>query len=572
MFKIIYTLLLITALPVSAKVLWGAPAHAPVVPGPHGFVSSTNLHVIYDVYNNVSDHQGTVTAVVEFIGDSPVLATNGNTYVTSNGVYHLYNNRPIQVLDFAASSNHSAILPPRLDRYRGWTYSNVLVVAVDWMSQMRTGNTYYVQNDVTDTTMYAGWFVTSGLFTAESVQAAELATNLWPGAHMLIISSNCVDIQPDYWEYWYNSECESAMQRVTSVSLDDLPETNAGTNTAKFSQWIYDFIRPITNYIGLHPEIKMVAFSYGMPDHAKWEDGEGWNGTKSIISMFLGYSVTNFARDKDSHLCTTNLQAFSFSCRTFSDTTNLLIRSTNFNIIHQEGGVVLDVLGGYGAFDGFAWSLITNPLTNYLSDVRMLTYNYESKVLTVTSSYPLVMSWNWGWYSQSPPTANSPDNLRRSILYYQPLPNSMSGSIESYNACSLYTNPDASVKKHGQTRLYDCFAPTANFGIQSGADTNDVALYSRTYGCAFGHTMEPFLGGVYTAEDFYPYMCQGYSFVECFYTMGQAAPDGTVLHNGGFKIGHGHIVCGHPFLRITDFAVEGTEPWDVTGQWPLRYP
>jgi hypothetical protein len=408
-----------------------------------------------------------------------------------------------------------------------------------------------------------GIFLTTGVFTTESVQAAQLATSLWPGAQILIISSNSVVYEPDTYPYSGYHGARYGVQRVTPCSYNDLPQNSGYTNTAPFQLWMDSFVTPITNYLRQHQEIKMVALSYGGADHAKVGAAD-WNETCPILNMFLSFSRgSNLDSGTIAPATATNLQVFSFSCRTFADTTNLLIRSSSFDIYHAQGAFIMDVIGGYGAFDGSIWALTTTvPLTNYVANPDQIVYNFANKNLTVTNdNYPLVLSWNWGWYALCNDGTPSYDNLRRTVLQYQPLPNSISGSIESHNFCSLSTFLDSSTGKRHQTRAYDCFSPTANFGNLAGADTTSIPLYSRTYGCAFGHTMEPYTGRVYTAEDFYPNITKGYSFVEAFYIIG----------NGPHKLQVGHIVCGHPFMRITDFAIEGTTLWDVSGVWPVPY-
>ena len=523
-----------------AKVLFGTSAVAPITfnTSASKFISTNQYRAIYQVRNVVGDDQGIVTTVVNYANNLPIVTNYGSIVITATTLYHVYNGRQIQVT--ALPQDH-----PSIDSYRGWTYSNVLVVAVDWTPTLWTGTTYCAQGGVTD--VWDGLFITSGVFTTESVKAAQLATNLWPGADMIIVSSNSVDIQPDYWEYWYNDVSMYAAERVMPMNVNELP-WNYETNGISFVRWSNSVVVPIQNYLASHKYIKMIALSYGMPDHTKWEAAGGGNATAPVIDTLyrsMGYSVN--------HNLSTNLQIFSFSCRTFDDTTNLLIRSSSFNVYHIEAGIALDVKAGYGAWSGFVWALDTSPLSNYYSDDSLIKYNPTSSDI-LTSNISVWLTWNWGWY-----IGYTPDNYRRTVTQFTPLPNSICGTIESYNFASMYTNPDNSRKKHGQSRAYDAFAPTANFGWFTGGPTN-APLYSRTYGCAFGHTKEPFYTGVYTAQDFYPNACKGYSFVECFFLIAQE-----------WKLGNGHIVCGHPFMRITDFMVESTVPWDVSGLWP-NYP
>jgi hypothetical protein len=143
------------------------------------------------------------------------------------------------------------------------------------------------------------------------------------------------------------------------------------------------------------------------------------------------------------------------------------------------------------------------------------------------------MYWSMGWYQNGAGYYN--DNRLRTTNCFETFPNSVMGYWQSYSLTSIIRSDDALDQPKG----YDAFSPDCNQG------TN----WSRSFGATYGAVREP--GWSVIGETIYVNYTRGYSFVDCCYLGGG---------NSQWYMGPSVIICGHPFLRITDFSIEGVTP------------
>lgn len=319
----------------------------------------------------------------------------------------------------------------------------------------------------------------------QSFYTAQLANQFWGNeCHMLPISPVHMTTGTDHWgtaEYDY-FDC--------FTSLDALSN---------------DYIVPIKNYLDAHQEIKYVANAYKMP----YKDVPSPPDTYSLIYQFY-----NLSGIEEPTISNTSPKLFSFGCRTFEDTTNLLYYTSTFNPF---------ITNGYLIQSDFATNLhAVFPAGNYIGELEEPTiYScYTNKYLTTAPTNIWFLLYDGFWMGTR-------DDYLRSTIRFKPYPNSVVMSIESYNFKSYRKG---TVRMH-QTRLFDVFDKECNGGN-----------YDRIFGCAIGHTMEP--GWLmWDVNNFWRLSEQGYSYIDCFYYAGN-------------RLAVSHIVCGNPFLRLSEPPIE----------------
>ena len=341
--------------------------------------------------------------------------------------------------------------------------------------------TVYEEAEIPVYQQYKGYTSTNVLICyrandTESLKSANLANNLWGGnCYLLEIDNTHMDTQSDHWG------------TATHDYFDCF------NNLTDFQN---DWVTPLTNYIK-NKNIKYIANAYRMPYKIN-------TSHSSIIYQF--YTLSGIS------LPTTNNSSplmFSFGCRTFEDTSNLLYYTSVFNPFITNGYLVQDDCQNdwHGSF----------PAGNYLSSID---YNkiYDSSN-TYTTKAPNKINYllhNGYWMGAR-------DDHLRNTTKFETYPNSVVMSIESYNFSSYRKG---SIRYH-QNRLFDAFDQNCNDGN-----------YDRIFGCAIGHTHEP--GWLrWNVENFWRMAIDSYSYLECFYN----------AHYSGFD-SSSHIVIGNPFLRL----------------------